>query len=231
MLGRNRQTVISDRLSVCVQGTIKILSQIGQDTAITEQQIRVVKNQLEKIDRLKKVGHGAQPKSCRFHLCSVSVVLYVKLGIALGLPSTAPVRLSPVILPKADLYSKGGSCKLSTSFLLPSAAAAGVPGGTRASGVQSHRHRGGHEEGGEGHGPREAGGAARHVQTFHRHRGPHGRHHYDPYVGLARCLFCSECMFKLLVKLSLFGFHLLILFLRCFSLSLKQFLFHSVKMY
>ena len=58
MLGRNSQTVISDRLSVCVQGTIKILSQIGQDTAITEQQIRVVKNQLEKIDRLKKVGHG-----------------------------------------------------------------------------------------------------------------------------------------------------------------------------
>ena len=138
----------------------------------------------------------------------MSVVLYVKLGIALGLPSTAPVRLSPVILPKADLYSKGGSCKLSTSFLLPSAAAAGVPGGTRASGVQSHRHRGGHEEGGEGHGPREAGGAARHVQTFHRHRGPHGRHHYDPYVGLARCLFCSECMFKLLGKLSLYGFHL-----------------------
>ncbi|XP_076457719.1 uncharacterized protein LOC143291635 isoform X3 [Babylonia areolata] len=36
-------------------GTIKILSQIGQDTAITEQQIRVVKNQLEKIDRLKKL--------------------------------------------------------------------------------------------------------------------------------------------------------------------------------
>ncbi|GFS27875.1 dynein beta chain, flagellar outer arm [Elysia marginata] len=35
-------------------GTIKILSQIGQDTAITEQQIRVVKNQLEKITHLKK---------------------------------------------------------------------------------------------------------------------------------------------------------------------------------
>ncbi|XP_070202269.1 uncharacterized protein [Littorina saxatilis] len=36
-------------------GTIKILSQIGQDTAITEQQIRVVKNQMEKIERLKKL--------------------------------------------------------------------------------------------------------------------------------------------------------------------------------
>nr|KAG5694045.1 hypothetical protein BaRGS_025624 [Batillaria attramentaria] len=35
---------------------VKILSQIGQDTAITEQQIRVVKNQLEKIERLKKVS-------------------------------------------------------------------------------------------------------------------------------------------------------------------------------
>ncbi|KAK7479589.1 hypothetical protein BaRGS_00029138 [Batillaria attramentaria] len=34
---------------------VKILSQIGQDTAITEQQIRVVKNQLEKIERLKKL--------------------------------------------------------------------------------------------------------------------------------------------------------------------------------
>ncbi|XP_071095883.1 uncharacterized protein [Haliotis cracherodii] len=36
-------------------GTIKILSQIGQDTAITEQQIKVVKNQLEKIHKLKKL--------------------------------------------------------------------------------------------------------------------------------------------------------------------------------
>ena len=36
-------------------GTIKILSQIGQDTAITEQQIRIVKAQMEKIQRLKKV--------------------------------------------------------------------------------------------------------------------------------------------------------------------------------
>jgi len=35
-------------------GTIKILSQIGQDTAITEQQIRVVKNQMERISSLKK---------------------------------------------------------------------------------------------------------------------------------------------------------------------------------
>ncbi|XP_053409232.1 uncharacterized protein LOC123561373 isoform X4 [Mercenaria mercenaria] len=36
------------------QGTIKILSQIGQDTAITEQQIKVVKAQLDKISKLKK---------------------------------------------------------------------------------------------------------------------------------------------------------------------------------
>ncbi|XP_055866060.1 uncharacterized protein LOC106055129 isoform X2 [Biomphalaria glabrata] len=35
-------------------GTIKILSQIGQDTAITEQQVKVVKNQMEKITILKK---------------------------------------------------------------------------------------------------------------------------------------------------------------------------------
>lgn len=41
--------------SFLLQGTIKILSQIGQDTAITEQQISVVKNQLEKIEHLKKV--------------------------------------------------------------------------------------------------------------------------------------------------------------------------------
>lgn len=38
------------------QGTIKILSQIGKDTAITEQQIKVVKAQLDRISRLKKVG-------------------------------------------------------------------------------------------------------------------------------------------------------------------------------
>lgn len=37
------------------QGTIKILSQIGKDTAITEQQIKVVKTQLDRISRLKKV--------------------------------------------------------------------------------------------------------------------------------------------------------------------------------
>lgn len=37
------------------QGTIKILSQIGKDTAITEQQIKVVKAQLDRISRLKKV--------------------------------------------------------------------------------------------------------------------------------------------------------------------------------
>ncbi|KAH9514965.1 hypothetical protein Btru_021540, partial [Bulinus truncatus] len=35
-------------------GTVKILSQIGQDTAITEQQVKVVKNQMEKITLLKK---------------------------------------------------------------------------------------------------------------------------------------------------------------------------------
>ncbi len=40
---------------VLFQGTCKILSQIGQDTAITEQQIRIVKAQMEKIQRLKKV--------------------------------------------------------------------------------------------------------------------------------------------------------------------------------
>nr|XP_022320176.1 dynein beta chain, flagellar outer arm-like isoform X6 [Crassostrea virginica] len=37
------------------QGTIKILSQIGKDTAITEQQIKVVKAQLDRISRLKKL--------------------------------------------------------------------------------------------------------------------------------------------------------------------------------
>ncbi|XP_056010102.1 uncharacterized protein LOC125667097 [Ostrea edulis] len=37
------------------QGTIKILSQIGKDTAITEQQIKVVKTQLDRISRLKKL--------------------------------------------------------------------------------------------------------------------------------------------------------------------------------
>ncbi|CAH1797693.1 unnamed protein product [Owenia fusiformis] len=36
-------------------GTIKILAQIGQDTAITEQQIKIVKAQMEKIQRLKKL--------------------------------------------------------------------------------------------------------------------------------------------------------------------------------
>lgn len=41
------------------QGTIKILSQIGKDTAITEQQIKVVKAQLDRISRLKKVGQIA----------------------------------------------------------------------------------------------------------------------------------------------------------------------------
>ena len=42
-------------LNFCLQGTIRILSQIGQDTAITEQQIKVVKAQLDKISKLKKV--------------------------------------------------------------------------------------------------------------------------------------------------------------------------------
>jgi len=41
-----------------LQGTIKILSQIGQDTAITEQQIKVVKAQMDKISKLKKVCLG-----------------------------------------------------------------------------------------------------------------------------------------------------------------------------
>lgn len=41
------------------EGTIKILSQIGKDTAITEQQIKVVKAQLDRISRLKKVGQSA----------------------------------------------------------------------------------------------------------------------------------------------------------------------------
>ncbi|XP_023931015.1 dynein beta chain, ciliary-like [Lingula anatina] len=36
-------------------GTIKILSQIGQDTAITEQQVKIVKSQMEKIQKLKKL--------------------------------------------------------------------------------------------------------------------------------------------------------------------------------
>lgn len=38
-----------------MQGTTKILAQIGQDTAITEQQVKIVKQQLEKIKKLKKL--------------------------------------------------------------------------------------------------------------------------------------------------------------------------------
>ena len=34
-----------------------MLSQIGQDTAITEQQVRIVKAQMEKIQKLKKVKY------------------------------------------------------------------------------------------------------------------------------------------------------------------------------
>ncbi|KAK3108743.1 hypothetical protein FSP39_014630 [Pinctada imbricata] len=37
------------------EGTVKILSQIGKDTAITEQQIKVVKAQLDRISKLKKL--------------------------------------------------------------------------------------------------------------------------------------------------------------------------------
>ena len=37
------------------KGTTKILAQIGQDTAITEQQVKIVKQQLEKIKKLKKL--------------------------------------------------------------------------------------------------------------------------------------------------------------------------------
>ena len=42
-------------LFIFVQGTCKMLSQIGQDKAITEQQVRIVKAQMEKIHKLKKV--------------------------------------------------------------------------------------------------------------------------------------------------------------------------------
>ena len=38
------------------RGTVRILSQIGQDTAITEQQIRIVKVQMSKIQRLKQAS-------------------------------------------------------------------------------------------------------------------------------------------------------------------------------
>lgn len=34
---------------------MKMLAQIGQDTAITEQQIKIVKRQMDKIQKLKKV--------------------------------------------------------------------------------------------------------------------------------------------------------------------------------
>lgn len=44
------------QLYVYLQSAVKFLCQIGQDTAITEQQIKVVKAQLEKISRLKKVS-------------------------------------------------------------------------------------------------------------------------------------------------------------------------------
>ncbi|XP_052258855.1 uncharacterized protein LOC127863384 isoform X2 [Dreissena polymorpha] len=46
----HEMTVLEERK----QGTVKILSQIGQDTAITEQQIKVVRAQMDKISKLKK---------------------------------------------------------------------------------------------------------------------------------------------------------------------------------
>ncbi|KAK2150979.1 hypothetical protein LSH36_380g01016, partial [Paralvinella palmiformis] len=47
----HEKIVLSERK----EGTIKILAQIGQDTAITEQQIKIVRAQMDKIHRLKKV--------------------------------------------------------------------------------------------------------------------------------------------------------------------------------
>ena len=41
---------------VFLQGTIKILSQIGQDRAMAEQQMKIVNAQAEKTARLKKVS-------------------------------------------------------------------------------------------------------------------------------------------------------------------------------
>nr|XP_006816782.1 PREDICTED: dynein heavy chain 17, axonemal-like [Saccoglossus kowalevskii] len=61
----NRENDLADRLKKQLEhekvvleerkdGTIKLLSQIGQDTAIAEQQVKIVKNQEEKIKSLKK---------------------------------------------------------------------------------------------------------------------------------------------------------------------------------
>ena len=59
------------------QGTIKILSQIGKDTAITEQQIKVVKAQLDRISRLKKVFVVIISLKMVFtHKCNFEVIKY-----------------------------------------------------------------------------------------------------------------------------------------------------------
>lgn len=43
--------------SFSFQGTIKLLSQIGQDTAIAEQQVKIVQKQLDHIQKLRDVSH------------------------------------------------------------------------------------------------------------------------------------------------------------------------------
>ena len=42
-------------ITMLLQSSVRILSQIGQDTAITEQQIKMVKCQMDKTNKLKKV--------------------------------------------------------------------------------------------------------------------------------------------------------------------------------
>ena len=64
-------------------------------------------------------------------------------------------------------------------MLLLLAAAARVPGGAREGGVQGNCDRGRHQEGRAGHGRGPAVRAEGHVETHHRDRGPHGRHHHD----------------------------------------------------
>ena len=60
-------------LVLLFQGTVKILSQIGQDTAITEQQIKIVKTQMSKIHTLKKV-------CCHYTVIGISKQMSLSAG-------------------------------------------------------------------------------------------------------------------------------------------------------
>ena len=51
-----------------MQGTIKLLCQIGQDRAIAEQHVKIVSKQMEKIQALQKVCQSITWVSCGFHM-------------------------------------------------------------------------------------------------------------------------------------------------------------------